>query len=72
MVVGDNGVLTQATNSADKTKEARAKEEVELAYSTSYSKYLEERIQNANLSKVNWFKDVDNFEKELTGTLRKL
>ena len=40
LVVGDNGVLTQAKNSASKSAEAQAKEDVETAISSLQSQFI--------------------------------
>ena len=40
MVVGENGVLNRATNAAEKTTEADAKQELEMAVSSAQSEFF--------------------------------
>ena len=55
IVVGDNGVLTQAQNAAVKTNEAKAKEDVEMALASAQAEYLQARTTNANVNPSNIF-----------------
>ena len=47
LVVGDNGVLTQATNSVETNRKASAKEDVEMAWAGATSKYWEDWANNS-------------------------
>ena len=48
LVVGNNGVLTQATNAVEKNREAQAREEVEMAWASATTDYWNDWTKNSS------------------------
>lgn len=58
LVIGDNGVLTQATNAVSENRKATAKEDVELAWAGATSKYWEDWANNsATVADLDFYQD---------------
>ncbi len=55
LVVGDNGVLTRATDSSSKTKISQIKEAVGLALSDIQTKYMAEKAEKFSTTTDTWF-----------------
>ena len=58
LVVGNNGVLTQATNAVEKNRKETAKEEVEMAWAGAKSDYWSEWANNSGFTKDASFYDT--------------
>ena len=58
LTLGNNGVLNQATNSVTKTRNASAKEEVEMAWAGAESDYWSEWTNNSGFTKDANFYDT--------------
>ena len=54
MVVGNNGVLTQASNAVIANKEAQAKEELPMAWSSATTKYWSDWVNNSTVNKSSY------------------
>ena len=52
LVVGNNGVLTRATNAVSENRKRTAKEELEMAWASLESDYWTEWASNSSLKKV--------------------
>ena len=67
LIVGNNGILNQASTSVVKTREAEAKEEVSVAWASMETDYLAEWTNNTGLVKdTSYIKD--KLDKYLAGT----
>ena len=64
LVVGNNGVLTQATNAVSKNRESAAKEDVEMAWAGAVSKYWSDWANDSSAQKDETF-----FKTELEGPI---
>ena len=62
LVVGDNGVLTQATNAVEINKDSAAKEDVEMAWAGATTKYWSDWANNSSI--VN---NLEFYQEELEG-----
>ena len=58
LVLGDNGILTQATNAVDKHRVGTAEEEVEMAWAGAESDYWSEWANNSGFTKDASFYDT--------------
>lgn len=66
-LTGDNGLLQKATTAKQKNEEGTAKEKVQLAWTSAYAEYLEERSKNADTNKEKYI-NAENLTKYLDGT----
>ena len=66
-LTGDNGLLQKATMAKQKNEEGTAKEKVQLAWTSAYAEYLEERSKNADTNKEKYI-NAENLTKYLDGT----
>ena len=55
LVVGQNGVLTQASNAVSTQNEASAKQEIEMAAAACYTEYMTAWAQNGTSDKASYF-----------------
>ena len=62
LVVGNNGVLTQATNAVNKNREAQAKEDVEMAWTSATIKYWSDWTSDSSKQNEEKF-----YQEELEG-----
>ena len=67
LVIGDNGVLTQASNAVIVNREATAKEQVAMALASAETEYWTEWAKNSSVSKDTYFTATNLNEKYLTG-----
>lgn len=66
LVVGDNGVLSQATSAADETNKAKAKEQVEMAVASVVADWTEAKyVENSDASLQSQLTKT-NLEKNMT------
>ena len=66
LVVGNNGVLTRASDAVIKNRDATAREEVELAWASVTSEYWTKWATDSETNKTEFL--VNNFAKYLTDT----
>ena len=59
MVVGENGVLNRATNAAERTTEADARQELEMAVSSAQSDFFGKWEKNTTLQFLNCIQSSD-------------
>ena len=64
LTLGNNGVLNQATNAVEANRDAKAKEEVEIAWAGATSDYWAEWAEDSNKSA-----DAEFYEEKLTDYL---
>ena len=55
LVVGQNGVLTQASNAVSTQNEASAKQEIEMAAAACYTEYMTAWAQNGTSDRAAYF-----------------
>ena len=55
MVVGNNGILTQATDSVSQNKEAVVKEEMELAWASAETEFMKEYTKDTSKQRAEYF-----------------
>ena len=55
LVVGQNGVLTQASNAVSTQNEASAKQEIEMAAAACYTEYMTAWAQNGTSDRATYF-----------------
>jgi len=65
LVVGDNGVLTQASSAAEKTDLAKAEEAVEQAISSLQGDFVDTWAGNTNQGFVQHFLTAENIRKAI-------
>ena len=56
-MVGDNGVLTQDSSAVVTNREAKAKEEVQLAWLSAETKYYTDWAKNTSVNKDDYYGD---------------
>ena len=59
MITGDNGVVDKASNASVINREAKAKEEILMAWTGVNGEYNTEWTENTNLDKVEYFSDEE-------------
>ena len=55
MVVGNNGILTQATDSVSQNKEAAVKEEMKLAWASAETEFMKEYTKDTSKQRTEYF-----------------
>lgn len=65
LVLGNNGVLNQATNAVKANREASVKEEIQLAYAAVETEYWEAWANNSSLSKADFFEENNRLKNHI-------
>ena len=66
LIIGDNGVISKATDAVKENKSAMAKEEIELALASCESEYLDKHANDSYVTKNEFF-TKENIDKYLGG-----
>ena len=68
LVVGNNGVLSQATNAVNKNNTAAAQQEIRMAVASCYTDFMSAWATNASVEFDTYLRNVNNYVNDGTVT----
>jgi hypothetical protein len=68
-LIGENGILSQAKNASDGTKNSSVQEAIELAWAGRATAYYEGKANGSNLTKANYFSEEEMSKELLEGKI---
>ena len=74
LVIGNNGVLTQASNAVVTNNKAAAKQDINMAVASCYANWMEARTGNQNLDPDDYFEadDISGYLSDTSATITEI